>query len=117
MASILLLEDHVDMQAMLRELLEWEGHQVIFGRTGLEGLNLLREHESLPDLIISDLWMPAMDGLEFLAMVRNNPAWSNVRFVIMSANPADERLHSDETAGLNGILPKPFTIEELDQFL
>jgi CheY-like chemotaxis protein len=117
MASILLLEDHADMQAMLRELLEWDGHHVSFGRTGEEGLDVLQDTQRLPDLIISDLLMPMMDGLEFLVEVRKNPAWADIRFVIMSANPADERLTGPEAAGLDGILPKPFTVEELNRIL
>jgi CheY-like chemotaxis protein len=117
MASILLLEDHSDMQVMLRELLEWDGHQVASGRTGEEGLEVLHESDCLPDLIISDLLMPAMDGLEFLGEVRKNPTWAGIRFVIMSANPADERLTGPEGASLDGILPKPFTVEELNRYL
>ncbi len=117
MACILLVEDHMDMQSMLRELLEWEGHEVIVGRNGHEGLTALKHTNPLPDAIISDLSMPMMDGLEFLDQVRKNPSWDEVRFVLMSANPQDNRLKNGKAYGLAGILPKPFTVEELNLIL
>jgi CheY-like chemotaxis protein len=114
MTNILLVEDNIDMQLLLRDLLEWGGHQVIFGRTGQEGLEALYNSQQAPDLIISDLTMPMMDGLELLRAVRQNPRWEHVRFIIMSANPHDERLSTPEADGLNGILPKPFSLDELN---
>jgi len=117
MTHILLVEDNVDMQMLLRDLLEWGGHQVIYGRTGEEGLQALRSAKSTPDLIISDLTMPTMDGLELLQAVRQNPNWARIRFIIMSANPQDERLQGHQANGLDGVLPKPFSLEELQRLL
>lgn len=112
MPSILLVEDNPDMQTLLRDLLEWGGHRVAAGRNGQEGLEILQSSDVPPEIIISDLTMPAMDGLELLTRVRRNPRWANVRFFIMSANPYDYRLQNDQP-GLNGVLPKPFSLEEL----
>jgi CheY-like chemotaxis protein len=117
MTNILLVEDNIDMQLLLRDLLVWGGHEVIAGRTGQEGLDALNEANTLPDLIISDLTMPMMDGLELFQAVRQNPNWSDIRFIIMSANPQDERLSNGHVRGLNGILPKPFSLDELNRFL
>jgi two-component system, chemotaxis family, chemotaxis protein CheY len=117
MTQILLVEDNIDMQLLLRDLLEWGGHRVLFGRTGQEGLEVMYSAEPPPDLIISDLTMPAMDGLELLQAVRQNPSWNDVRFVIMSANTMDERLNTDEANGLDGVLPKPFSLDELHRIL
>lgn len=113
MPSILLVEDNADMQILLRDLLEWGGHHVASGRNGVEGLELLQSADVPPEIIISDLTMPSMDGLELLRQVRCNPRWSHIRFIIMSANPYDNRLQSGQP-GLNGILPKPFSLEELN---
>lgn len=115
MTRVLLVEDNADMQAILRELLEWDGHDVICGRTGAEGLEALHAH--IPDVIISDIKMPGMDGFAFLHFVRENPAWADVRFIMMSANPHDERFNDESANGLNGILPKPFTLEQLNEVL
>ncbi|MBI5670206.1 MAG: response regulator [Chloroflexi bacterium] len=118
MANILLVEDNTDMRMLLREVLEWGGHQVACGRSGEEGLQTLVSAPAAPDLIISDLMMPGMDGIRFLREVRGNPHWSQVRFVMMSANPHDDRLQTAARHdGLDGVLPKPFSLEDLDAFL
>jgi CheY-like chemotaxis protein len=116
MLNILLVEDNFDMQILLRDMLEMAGHQVILGRTGQEALEFMQTGNS-PDVIISDLTMPRMDGLTLYRHVRANPHWSRVRFLIMSANVFDERLQSEDAAGLDGIIPKPFNPADLNQFL
>lgn len=118
MANILLVEDNTDMRMLLREVLEWGGHEVACGRSGEEGLQSLAAASAVPDLIISDLMMPGMDGIGFLRVVRGNPGWSRVRFVMMSANPHDDRLKTaSKHDGLDGVLPKPFSLEDLDALL
>ena len=57
-----------------------------------------------------------MDGVAFVQRVRQNPSWSHVRFIIMTANPHDERLKNKDFA-ISGILPKPFTLEQLNDLL
>jgi CheY-like chemotaxis protein len=115
MSTILLVEDNTDMRSLLRDLLEWCGHHVLDGRTGGEGLEALETAPNPPDLIISDVTMPEMDGIQFFERVRINPAWSNIRFYIMSANPHDERIQNALENGLDGLLPKPFSLDDLDK--
>jgi CheY-like chemotaxis protein len=117
MCRILLVEDNIDMQSLLRDLLEWGGHSVVAGRTGLEALDVLHMHHEMPDVIISDVTMPQMDGVAFLQAVRQNPNWVGLPFILMSANPYDERLNEDVLSHSNGVLRKPFSLEELDQIL
>lgn len=117
MYNILLVEDNADMQSLLRDLLEWGGHAVLSGRTGVEALDVLNTTHETPDVIISDLTMPQMDGITFLSHVRQNPAWENVRFILMSANPYDARLKAGTAVGADGVLPKPFSLEDLTQLL
>lgn len=116
MPHILLVEDNIDMQTLLREMLEWAGHHVSLGRTGQEALDVLQAGTS-PDIIISDLTMPRMDGITLYHHVRANPRWARVRFLIMSANVHDERLQTEEAVGLDGIIPKPFNPDDLNKFL
>jgi two-component system NarL family response regulator len=116
MPHILLVEDNIDMLMLLREMLEWAGYQVSLGRTGEEAMELLATG-ALPDLIISDLTMPRMDGITLYQHVRANPNWSQVRFIIMSANIFDERLQTQAAIGLDGIIPKPFNLGDLSTVL
>jgi len=117
MANILLIEDNTDMRMLLTEVLELGGHQVACGRSGEEGLKALTAASTLPDLIISDLMMPGIDGIALFQQVRSDARWSGVRFVMMSANPHDDRLQLASRNGLDGILPKPFSLDALDMIL
>lgn len=117
MSHILLVEDNAAMQTLLCELLQWGGHTVITGRTGQEVLEALYEAQTLPELIISDLNMPRLDGLGLLEAVRKNPSWKRVAFIIMSANINDERLTSEVVSTLDGVIPKPFSLDDLNVVL
>lgn len=117
MSHILLVEDNPDMQMLLCELLRWGEHTVMTGRTGQEALDVLQETGTLPELIVSDLNMPRLDGIGLLMAVRQHPAWKQIPFVIMSANVHDERLTDDIIQELDGVIPKPFSLEDLNMIL
>ncbi len=117
MPSILLVEDHPDMRAMLSDLLAMGGYDVVAGRTGQDGLDLLGKADPLPIAIISDLNMPQMDGRKLCETVRTNPAWDDVRLILMSANPHDERLTNATKFGVDALISKPFSLQELHDIL
>ncbi len=117
MSHILLVEDNPDMQKLLYEMLVYGDHTILTGRTGQEALVVLQAAQTLPELIISDLNMPRLDGIGLLNAVRSNPDWKDVAFVIMSANINDERLTPDVIASLNGVIPKPFNLDDLNMIL
>jgi CheY-like chemotaxis protein len=74
--KIMLLEDNTDMQQVLASVLELNGHEVIAGYNGQDGLRLLEQW--IPDVIISDMRMPVMDGLTFLQHVQIDNRWSHI---------------------------------------
>ncbi len=117
MSHILLVEDNPDMQTLLCEMLHFGGHTYITGRTGKEALDVLYDTQELPELIISDLNMPRLDGIGLLEAVRQNRDWEHISFVIMSANVNDERLSSDIVRSLDGVIPKPFSLDDLNVIL
>lgn len=117
MALILLVEDNPDMLMMLTQVLKWGGYEVIAGRSGQEGLDQLDATNHLPDLIISDLSMPDMNGLEFLDAVRSNPAWTHVPFVIMSAHSASDEANEALAHGADDFLVKPFNLDDFQKIL
>jgi two-component system chemotaxis response regulator CheY len=117
MPSILLVEDHPDMRAMLQDLLEMGGYQVVTGRTGQEGLHVLEKADTLPVAVISDLNMPEMDGRVLCETIRMNPAWDGIRLILMSANPHDKRLINATQCGVDALIPKPFSLQELRDIL
>ncbi|MGQ9886863.1 MAG: response regulator [Aggregatilineales bacterium] len=117
MTTILLLEDNANMLAMLSQVLEWGGYSVIGGRSGYEGIARLTEAHRLPDIIISDLLMPGMDGIGFLRQVRENPDWADIPFVMMSAYSSSDERQNAIQHGANDFLVKPFSLEDFQAVL
>jgi CheY-like chemotaxis protein len=111
MAFILALDDNKGMQDVIRETLETFGHQVVCGENGLVGINLLTSTDQFPDLIISDMVMPEMDGVAFLSYLRNTKQWSTIPIVLMSGYRDDfGKVAWDEHVAF---LEKPFHVPEL----
>lgn len=117
MTTVLLLEDNADMLLMMSQVLEWGGYSVMGGRSGQEGIQLLENHSAMPDIIISDLLMPIMDGIAFLRAVRQNPDWADIPFVVMSAYSSAEDRHNALSNGADDFLVKPFTLEDFQAIL
>jgi CheY-like chemotaxis protein len=117
MTRILLLDDNAEMVTMLRLVLEQRGYEVIWGRHGGEGLSLLNQSNRNPDLIISNMLMPTMDGMAFLDQVRGNPDWASIPFVMMSAVSSEDRKQAMFERGADAFLSKPFRFEDLNKTL
>lgn len=110
MARILIVDDEVLMREMAGESLRRQGHDVVLGRNGQEGLDLLNRHS--PDLILSDFKMPQMTGVEFLRRVRETHA--EVPFVIMTAHGTVSVAVEAMRLGAWDFLEKPFEVEVLE---
>ena len=84
MARILVVDDNASNRKLVTTLLSHEGHQMIEARDGLDGLEAARA--SNPDLVISDILMPSMDGFEFVRLLREDPQLHNVAVVFYTAH-------------------------------
>src|SRR5688572_25856837 len=83
-ATVLVVDDDVDVTDTMREILEGEGHRVFVAGNGRVALEVARaEH---PDLVLLDLEMPEMDGRHFLAEVRRTPELACVQVVVLSGS-------------------------------
>ncbi len=103
--QIILIEDSPELIQLIVDTLEMDGHHVLTGTNGLEGLRLLEENPNA-DLLITDVWMPKMDGIELLRHVRQNPRWNALRCVVMSGSTGDRALVNK--IGADGFIAKPF---------
>ena len=109
MATVLVVDDEFGIGELLEALLEDEGHHALTAMNGRHALE--RIAESKPDLIISDLMMPVMDGAGLLRAVRENPELNAIPFALMCALP--EANISDRIAGYDAFLRKPFKLAEI----
>lgn len=83
--SVLIVEDDDEVREAIDALLELEGFRVRMARNGQEALDLLHSMAAPPQVILLDLMMPVMNGVEFLAAARKDAALAHIPVVVMSA--------------------------------
>ncbi len=108
--KILLVEDHQDMRQYIRHLLQ-DYYEVTEANDGQEGLEKLLSHS--PDLIISDVKMPVMDGLTFAKKLRENEKHRLIPFISLTAHANEKDKLTALKTGVDDYLVKPFDAEEL----
>jgi len=109
--AILVVDDNWDIRQTLAELLRDEGHTVLTATDGFDALQKLGQL-SRPCLVLLDLMMPRMSGLEFLAHLATRPDSREVHVVVMSAHDALRR-EAQQLPNVRATVRKPFDVEEL----
>lgn len=112
MATILVVDDEEHIMELIRYALGQEGHRVLTAGDGTSALRLVQER--LPDLIILDVMLPELDGLEVCRRLRNGPPLiSRIPIIMLSARGQEtDRVLGLET-GADDYLTKPFSVREL----
>jgi two-component system, OmpR family, alkaline phosphatase synthesis response regulator PhoP len=111
MSKILVIEDEKNILELVRFNLEREGFQVISTMDGTSGLEMAREE--LPDLIILDVMLPGMNGLEVCRELHQDPATGNIPVVILSARAEELDKVLGLEMGADDYIVKPFSPREL----
>ncbi len=111
MAKLLIVEDDESVRTLAARALERDGHMVTIATDGAQGLDLIRRAAGGYDLVVSDIRMPEMDGIEMAtAAAKQFPAMK----IMLMTGYADQRERAEE---LNGIIldvvQKPFTLAEI----
>jgi signal transduction histidine kinase/CheY-like chemotaxis protein len=109
--KILIVDDRWENRSVILNLLEPFGFEVIEAENGQEGLDKAFEFE--PDLIISDLIMPIMDGHEMIRQLRQTPQFQKMPVIISSASVFESDRQKSLEAGADEFLPKPIQAEHL----
>lgn len=111
---VLLIEDDPLDQIQVRRALDKKGllYKMDLAGNGEEAIDLLRARStakkaSLPDIILLDISMPKMNGVEFLREFRKNDAWSDVKIFVLTNRENEKSLH--EESGISGYIVKPLT--------
>ncbi len=108
--AISVVEDDPHIAALLADFLEDEGYRV---RTGVNGSALLAALAEPPALVILDVMMPGIDGIEFCRQFRANPATAHVPVVFITAAPPDILAARLNTVRYEQLIRKPFTLDEI----
>jgi len=113
--KILVVDDRWENRSVLINLLEPIGFELLEAENGQEGMDRALTHQ--PDLIITDLAMPVMDGFEFLEKVRSHHRLQEMPVLVSSASVFEIDRHKSSSAGSNEFLPKPVQADILLEFI
>ncbi|OGQ72188.1 MAG: hypothetical protein A3G94_06245 [Deltaproteobacteria bacterium RIFCSPLOWO2_12_FULL_60_16] len=109
---VLLAEDHPDTVEVVKFGLESLGYDVEVAENGLEAVKKAAARR--PDLIVMDMMMPVMDGLQATAQIRQNPRTKDIPVLAATALGSLGDQERFLTSGCNGYISKPFTCRQLD---
>jgi two-component system alkaline phosphatase synthesis response regulator PhoP len=105
MVSILIIDDEDDIRDILKYNLEKEGFYIRVAPNGEQGLKLIQQ--SIPDLIILDVMMPGMDGIEVCEAIRNNAEFNKILICLLTARNEDYSQIAGLNAGADDYVSKP----------
>ncbi len=109
--TILIVEDNDALREGLRDILSSEGYTVI---AALDGQDALEQMKTItPDIILSDIAMPRVDGYQFFQTVRSRPEWLTIPFLFLTARGEKQDVITGKNLGAEDYLIKPLTREEL----
>lgn len=112
MSTILAVDDQPEIRQMYRAVLRTCGYEIMMAGSGREAL--LSMQLKCPDLILLDLAMPDMDGLEFLQLIRQSPEWATLPVILMTAFVGEKQVEMARKFGASGHLVKAaFSVKEL----
>jgi len=113
--NILVVDDEPEYRLLMRSFLMQEGWDVFTAEDGEEGLEKMADARM--DMIISDVYMPVMDGLKFHKTIREIPGYEHVPFLFVSAYDDQHTLQAVQNPKIEGFLKKGRSIGELKEWI
>lgn len=114
--TVLVIDDLAPNRMLLGKFLKSAGYAVFEATNGIEALELLRSHAIKPDLIITDVEMPVMDGITMIEQVRYLDSAAATAPIITASGNADDEMRSQAMlAGSNVFMTKPFDLKALQK--
>lgn len=110
-AEILLVEDEEVLASSIAEFLILKGFKLFVAHNGNEALAQLEKN--IPDIIISDISMPELDGYEFIKVIRSKIKWQHIPFIFLTARESKEDLRQAMLGGADDFISKPFKFDEI----
>ena len=106
--TVLTVDDSRTMREMLRLALADAGFRVVQAEDGIHGLEVLQAEATKPQVIVTDINMPRMDGFGFIEEVRGDPQYRGVPILVLTTESDAEKKNRARMAGATGWIVKPF---------
>lgn len=117
--SVLVADDEPNIVLSLQFLMNQAGFDVRVARDGEEAIAMIEER--VPDLVLLDVMMPKKDGYEVCQTIRNNPAWKDMRIIMLTAKGREVEREKGMAMGADEYITKPFStryvVERVKQLL
>ena len=110
MSTILIVEDNEKNMKLVRDILRHNGHETIEATTGTEGVRLAVER--CPDLVLMDIQLPDIDGIEALRRIREERALDPVAVIAVSASVMPDDKQKIVTSGFDAFVTKPINLKQ-----
>ena len=110
MSLILIIEDNEKNMKLARDVLQARGYQTLEAVTGEDGVRLAKERR--PDLVLMDIQLPGINGIDALRQLRADPATARVPIVAFTASVTPTDRTQISQAGFDGFLSKPINLKE-----
>ncbi|MBN2757043.1 MAG: response regulator, partial [Bacteroidales bacterium] len=111
MKTILVVEDTLAIREEICDILKMENFNVLEAKNGLEGLHIAKEN--IPDLILSDILMPVLDGFQFIKELKKYAATENIPVIFLSAKANKDDIREGMNLGADDYLTKPLSPDDL----
>ncbi len=109
--KILTVDDSKVIRMMLKNALKDTGHEILEATCGQEGID--RAEECQPDLIMLDITMPDLSGIEVLEHLRTNGRNAQTPVIMLTAESDEKTVQKASALGVSGYIPKPFSIDKV----
>ncbi|MBF0118408.1 MAG: response regulator [Desulfobacterales bacterium] len=109
--TILMIDDSVMVRRVVGQILKQSGYKVIAAEDGIMGCDLAKKFK--PDLILMDIEMPNMNGVEATINIKSDPETANIPIIIFTSLGSEEDIKRAREAGGQGFMNKPICKEEL----
>jgi two-component system, cell cycle response regulator DivK len=113
--QVLVVEDNERNLKLVRDVLQFAGYEVISARSGEQGVTLARQW--MPDLVLMDLQLPAMDGRQALRILRDDPRTRRIPVVAVTAFAMKDDRERALHAGFDGYLEKPINVRAFPELV
>jgi len=109
--TVLVVDDSLSVRRAMEQLLRDSGYEVRLARDGLEAVSIMQGKR--PDVMLVDMEMPRMNGIELATHVRNSPGLKDVPIIMITSRSTDKHRRQATTAGVNLYMTKPYAEDEL----